>query len=107
MVVLLTSSSCRKMEKVTTDIIHFNGEINVVIGKVVMPITVKKVTIYMMMMFTKAPSAYNVIFGLSWIHDMNVVPSTYHHMLNFPSAKRVEVLRSSQKITWTCYVNAM
>ena len=30
------------------------------------------------------PLAYNIFLGRPWIHEMRVVPSTYHQCVNFP-----------------------
>ncbi|XP_070042963.1 uncharacterized protein [Nicotiana tomentosiformis] len=32
-----------------------------------------------------ADMAYNIILGRPWIHDMDVVPSTLHQVIKFPS----------------------
>ncbi|XP_075087569.1 uncharacterized protein LOC142169585 [Nicotiana tabacum] len=41
--------------------------------------------------------AYNVILGRPWIHDMDVVPSTLHQVIKFPSKWGVQQIRGDQK----------
>ncbi|XP_009769586.1 uncharacterized protein [Nicotiana sylvestris] len=33
---------------------------------------------------------YNIILGRQWLHDMNVVPSTYYQLLNFPTLEGIK-----------------
>lgn len=33
---------------------------------------------------------YNLILGKIWIHEMKVVPSTYHQLLKFPTPEGVK-----------------
>lgn len=51
----------RKVKKVTINLVSFNGELNAVIGKVIMPTIVGGVTIYSTMIVAKVNLAYNVI----------------------------------------------
>ncbi|XP_075088536.1 uncharacterized protein LOC107826166 [Nicotiana tabacum] len=38
---------------------------------------------------------YNMIFGRPWIHEMDVVPSTLHQVIKFPSPWRIRQIRES------------
>lgn len=33
---------------------------------------------------------YNIILGRPWLHEMKVVPSTYHQLLKFPNLKGIK-----------------
>lgn len=53
------------------------------------------------------PSPYNAIMGRTWLHSMEVVPSTHHQKLKFPLEKgdgRIEVvtLRGDQEMAKHC-----
>nr|XP_016460739.1 PREDICTED: uncharacterized protein LOC107784171 [Nicotiana tabacum] len=41
--------------------------------------------------------AYNVILGRPWIHDMDVVPSTLHPVIKFPSKWGIQQIRGDQQ----------
>ncbi|XP_070057892.1 uncharacterized protein [Nicotiana tomentosiformis] len=44
-----------------------------------------------------ADMAYNMILGRSWIHDMDVVPSTLHQVIKFPSQWGIQQIRGDQQ----------
>ena len=53
------------------------------------------------------PSPYNVIMGRTWLHSMNVVPTTCHQKLKFPlenQSSRIEVVtvRGDQHMAKQC-----
>lgn len=60
------------------DLVGFSGETTRVIWKVTLPMETHGVTIYSKMFVIDADSAYNVILGRPWLHDMKAVPSNYH-----------------------------
>nr|XP_016436723.1 PREDICTED: uncharacterized protein LOC107762840 [Nicotiana tabacum] len=41
--------------------------------------------------------AYNMILGRPWIHDMDVVPSTFHQVIKFPSQWGIRQIRGDQQ----------
>ncbi|XP_070035458.1 uncharacterized protein [Nicotiana tomentosiformis] len=41
--------------------------------------------------------AYNVILGRPWIYDMDVVPSTLHQVIKFPSKWEIQQIRGDQQ----------
>ncbi|XP_070015868.1 uncharacterized protein [Nicotiana sylvestris] len=43
--------------------------------------------------------AYNVILGRPWIHEMDVIPSTLHQVIKFPSPWRICQIRGDQHIS--------
>ncbi|XP_009620551.1 uncharacterized protein [Nicotiana tomentosiformis] len=44
-----------------------------------------------------ADMAYNIILGRPWIHDMNVVPSTLHQVIKFPSQWGICLIHGDQQ----------
>ncbi|XP_070054550.1 uncharacterized protein [Nicotiana tomentosiformis] len=42
---------------------------------------------------------YNIILGRPWLHEMKVVPSTYHQLLKFPTPKGIKQIRGDQPAT--------
>ncbi|XP_075101744.1 uncharacterized protein LOC142177176 [Nicotiana tabacum] len=58
-------------------------------GEILLPIHaegVKKTTLFEVV---DGDMGYNVVLGRPWIHEMKVVPSTYHQLLMFPTPKGV------------------
>ncbi|XP_070046595.1 uncharacterized protein [Nicotiana tomentosiformis] len=39
---------------------------------------------------------YNIILGRPWLHEMKVVPSTYHQLLKFPTLEGIKQIRGDQ-----------
>ncbi|XP_070035057.1 uncharacterized protein [Nicotiana tomentosiformis] len=39
---------------------------------------------------------YNIIVGRTWLHEMKVVPSTYHQLLKFPMPEGIKQIRGDQ-----------
>ncbi|KAJ9536816.1 hypothetical protein OSB04_un000040 [Centaurea solstitialis] len=48
-------------------------------------------------------SAYNVILGRPWIHEMKAIPSTYHQKIKFPSPWGIQEIASENKVARECY----
>ncbi|KAJ9539069.1 hypothetical protein OSB04_031802 [Centaurea solstitialis] len=42
-------------------------------------------------------SAYNVILGRPWIHEMKAVPLTYHQKIKFPSPWGIQEIASEKR----------
>lgn len=55
-------------------------------GLVVIPIRVGPIEreIYITYQVLDTPLSYNILFRHPWIHEMQVVPSTYHYCIKFP-----------------------
>jgi len=41
--------------------------------------------------------AYNMILGRPWIHEMNIVSSTQHQVIKFPSQWKIRQIRGDQQ----------
>ncbi|XP_060200422.1 uncharacterized protein LOC132628676 [Lycium barbarum] len=54
-------------------------------GEIDLPVEAGGVTKYTKFYVIGGDIQYNAIFGRSWLHDMNVVPSTLHLLLKFPT----------------------
>ncbi|XP_070046419.1 uncharacterized protein [Nicotiana tomentosiformis] len=42
---------------------------------------------------------YNIILGRPWLHEMKVVPLTYHQLLKFPKPEEIKQIRGDQPTT--------
>ena len=74
-----------KIIKKTTILIGFSGELNNKLGDIELPVYAEGVNLCTRILVVDSPSAYNVILGRPWIHEMEAVPSTYHQVLRFPT----------------------
>lgn len=54
------------------------------IGEIDLMVYTEGVNFYTTFMIISSCSAYNAILERPWLHDMKVVPSTYHQALKFP-----------------------
>ncbi|XP_057780030.1 uncharacterized protein LOC130998612 [Salvia miltiorrhiza] len=64
----------------TAVLIGFSGESKTTIGEIDLPIYAEWVNLSTRFLVIDAPSAFNVILGRPWIHDMEAVPSTFHQV---------------------------
>ncbi|XP_070026640.1 uncharacterized protein [Nicotiana sylvestris] len=46
---------------------------------------------------------YNMILGRPWIHEMDVVPSTIHQVIKFPSQWGIRQIRGDQQASRNCF----
>ena len=53
------------------------------------------------------PSAYNVLLGRPWIHQMKSVPSTLHQSIKFQTPWGVREVKGEQRIARECYQAAL
>lgn len=53
-------------------------------GPVLLPIKVGPMERDVICHVLDLPLSYNIFMGRPWIHEMQAVPSTYHHCLKFP-----------------------
>ena len=53
------------------------------------------------------PSAYNVLLGRPWIHQMRSVPSTLHQSIKFHTPWGVREIKGEQRIARECYQTAL
>ena len=87
----------------TTTLVGFNGDTTNTLGEIVLPVFAKGVNKQTKFSVIECQSAYNVILGRPWIHDMKAVPSTYHQTMKFPSPWGVQEIKSERKTARECY----
>lgn len=67
----------------TMNFVGFSRETSLIVEKVTLPVETQRVVIYSKMMVIDANSAFNVILGKPWLHEMKAVPSSYPQMIKF------------------------
>ncbi|KAK9080783.1 hypothetical protein SSX86_000541 [Deinandra increscens subsp. villosa] len=88
-------------------LVGFSGETKNTLGEVKLPVYVEGVNSMQRFCVMDAPSGYNIILGRPWIHDMKVVPSTYHQCVKLPTPWGVVTIHSDQQEAKDCYTSAM
>lgn len=97
-----------KIIKKTTFLIGFSGEHKSTVGEIDLPVYAEGVNLCTRFLVVDSPtSAYNVILGRPWIHEMEAVPSTFHQVLKFPTKWGVKEIRGDQKDARACYQTTM
>ncbi|XP_060972387.1 uncharacterized protein LOC133038303 [Cannabis sativa] len=96
-----------KIVRKTTVLIGFSGEQKNTSGEIELPVYAEGVNLCTRFLAIDSPSAYNVILGRPWIHEMEAVPSTYHQALRFPTKWGPKEIRGEQKDSRECYRTTM
>ncbi|XP_062103457.1 uncharacterized protein LOC133814527 [Humulus lupulus] len=96
-----------KIIKNTTTLIDFSGEQRNTLGEIELRVYVEGVNLCTRFLVVDSPSAYNVILGRPWIHEMEAIPSTYHQVLRFPTKWGVKEIKGQQKDSRACYQTTM
>ncbi|XP_013751667.2 uncharacterized protein LOC106454030 [Brassica napus] len=86
-----------------TPLIGFSGEVKQTAGEVILPVYVEGVNMSTKFLVVDCQSAYNMILGRPWIHDMGAVPSTLHEMVKFPTPWGIRIIRGDQENSRSCY----
>ncbi|XP_009123343.2 uncharacterized protein LOC103848123 [Brassica rapa] len=68
-----------------TPLIGFSGEVKQTPGEVILPVYAEGINLSTKFLVVDCESAYNMILGRPWIHDMGAVPSTLHQIVKFPT----------------------
>ncbi|XP_009587219.1 uncharacterized protein [Nicotiana tomentosiformis] len=69
-------------------------------GEIILTIFIEGVVKDTKFQVVDADMAYNIILGRPWIHDMDVVLSTLHQVIKFPSQWGIRQIRGDQQATW-------
>ena len=86
-----------------TPLIGFSGEVKQTAGEVVVPVYAEGINLSTKFLVVDSESAYNMILGRPWIHDMEAVPSTLHQIVKFPTPWGIRAIRGDQKNSRSCY----
>ncbi|KAI3757912.1 hypothetical protein L6452_05456 [Arctium lappa] len=92
-----------KITRRSTTLVGFNGGATNTMGEITLPVYAKGINRQTKFNVVDCSSAYNVILGRPWIHDMKAVPSTYHQTLKFPTQWGVQEIKGERKVARECY----
>ncbi|KAJ9566630.1 hypothetical protein OSB04_002596, partial [Centaurea solstitialis] len=82
----------------STTLIGFNGDPMNTLGEIILPVFAKGINKQTKFNVVDCQSAYNVILGRPWIHEMKAIPSTYHQKIKFPSPWGIQEIASENKV---------
>ena len=84
-------------------LIGFSGEVKQTAGEVTLPVYAEGINMSTKFLVVDSQSAYNMILGRPWIHDMGAVPSTLHQMVKFPTPWGIRIIKGDQENSRSCY----
>lgn len=96
-----------KIKKKTVALVGFSVEVKVTLGEVDLPVYAEGMNMNTTFPIINADSAYNVILGRPWIHEMRGVPSTYYQLMKFPTPWGVRSIKEEQRQARECYMNSL
>ena len=91
----------------STVLVKFSGKQKFTLGDITLLVYAARVNLHITFIVLDSLSAYNVILGKPWIHDMRAVPSTFHQVIKFPTAWGVKEIKGKQGTSRDCYHNTM
>ncbi|XP_009630934.1 uncharacterized protein [Nicotiana tomentosiformis] len=68
-------------------------------GKILLPTNAKGMMKTTMFEVADGDTGYNIILGKPWLHEMKVVPSTYHQLLKFPTPEGIKQIMGDEPTT--------
>ncbi|XP_013588883.1 uncharacterized protein LOC106368462 [Brassica napus] len=90
-----------------TPLIGFSGEVKQTAGEVTLPVYAEGINMSTKFLVVDSQSAYNMILGRPWIHDMGAVPSTLHQMVKFPTPWGIRIIKGDQENSRSCYQTSL
>ncbi|KAK9050700.1 hypothetical protein SSX86_030330 [Deinandra increscens subsp. villosa] len=88
-------------------LVGFSGETKSTIGDIRLPLYKEGVNSMQKFCVIDSLSCCNIILGKPWIHEMKVVPSTYHQCIKLPTPWGVVRIESDQQEAKYCYSMSM
>ena len=69
----------------STILVEFSREQKFTLGDITLIVYTGGVSLHITFVVLNNPSAYNMILGRSWIHEMRALCSTFHQVIKFPT----------------------
>ena len=100
-----------KLEPVSTHLQGFSGERVLPLGSIQLVLTLGdppyQATTIVRFHIVDASSAYNVLLGRPSLNAIMAIPSSYHMVIQFPTTKRVGMVRGDQRMARESYSTSM
>nr|XP_043633170.1 uncharacterized protein LOC122604345 [Erigeron canadensis] len=88
-------------------LIGFSGETKYTVGEIKLPVYVGGMNSMQKFCVVDSLPGCNIILGRPWIHEMKVVPSTYHQCVKLPTPWGVVTVKGDQQEARECYTSSM
>ncbi|XP_074378137.1 uncharacterized protein LOC141719655 [Apium graveolens] len=95
------------MIKKSTTLVGFSGETKCTLGEITLSTYAQGVNLLEKFCIIDMDSSYNIIMGRPWIHNLKAVPSTYHHVLKFPTPRGAQEIRGDKNMARDCYMTCL
>lgn len=95
------------MVKKLITLVGFSGETKRTIGEISLPTYAQGVKFLQKFLIIDCESTYNITMGRPWIHDLKVVPFTYHQVIQFPTPWGVRKICGDQNTGRECYKTSL
>ncbi|KAL2469642.1 RNase H domain-containing protein [Abeliophyllum distichum] len=100
-----------RLKSVNTPLQRFGGGIVIPEGVIDLPVVLGKypccISLITPFLIVRAPMAYNSIYGRPIINAVEVVKSTQHQSMKFPTSRGVGVVKGDQLTSRRCYVDSI
>ncbi|XP_073138220.1 uncharacterized protein [Henckelia pumila] len=100
-----------QLTPINTPLVGFSGEVVEALGEITLPVSLgsypMRVTKMVKFLRVNASSAYNVILGRPSLNMFQVVGSTYHMKLKFPTSEGVGKAVGDSRLARECHVNIL
>ncbi|XP_009629246.2 uncharacterized protein [Nicotiana tomentosiformis] len=77
----------------------FNLASMTTLGEILLPMNAEGIMKTTLFEVVDCDMGYNIILGIPWLHEIKVVPSTYHQLLKFPTLEGIKQIRGYQPAT--------
>ncbi|XP_070032523.1 uncharacterized protein [Nicotiana tomentosiformis] len=94
--VLERAKLTRSIIPATKLLVGFNLASMTTRGEILLPTNAEGVMKTTLFEVVDGDMGYNIILGRPWLHEMKVVPSTYHQLLKFPTLEGIKQIRGEQ-----------
>nr|XP_043615750.1 uncharacterized protein LOC122587644 [Erigeron canadensis] len=88
-------------------LIGFSGETKYTVGEIKLPVYVEGLNSMQKFCVVDVLPGCNIILGRPWIHEMRVVPSTYHQCVKISTPWGVVTVKGDQQEAKECYTSSM
>ena len=84
-------------------LLGFNGASTTSLGDIILPVQAGPMVLNVWFSIVEYLSPFNAIMGRMWLHDIKVIPSTYHQIVSYLTEDAQVKLFESQLAAWQCY----
>ena len=89
--------------KKSTVLVGFSGKTKRTMDEISLPTYLQGMNSLQKFLVINCQSIYNITLWRPWIHDLEVVPWTYHQVVKFSTPWGVQKIRGDQSIARECY----